>query len=70
MYNAIAANKRNTVLIMPVFVALITGIGYVVSLFFGDTSITWWVLGGVLIYARRSSYEQNHSSQTALVHEG
>ena len=51
MYNAIAANKRNTVLIMAVFVGLITGIGYVVSLFFGDTSITWWVLGGVLIYA-------------------
>jgi len=51
MYNAIAANKRNTVLIMAVFVGLITGIGWVVSAFFGDTSITWWVLGGALIYA-------------------
>ncbi len=51
MYNAIAANKRNTVLIMAVFVGLITGLGYIVSVFFGDTSITWWVLGGVLIYA-------------------
>lgn len=52
MYNAIAANKRNTVLIMAVFVGLITGLGYVVSIFFGgDGSVTWWVLGGALIYA-------------------
>lgn len=36
---------------MAVFVGLITGIGWVVSYFFGNTSITWWVLGGALIYA-------------------
>ena len=51
MYKAIATNKRNTVIIMAVFVGLITGIGWVVSYFFGNTSITWWVLGGALIYA-------------------
>ncbi len=51
MYNAIAANKRNTVLIMAVFVGLITGIGYVVSYFYGNTSITLWVLVGAFIYA-------------------
>lgn len=51
MYKAIAANKRNTVLIMAVFVAIITGIGWIVSYFFGDTSITLWVLIGALIYA-------------------
>lgn len=51
MYNAIAANKRNTVLIMAVFVGIITGIGWIVSQFYGDTSITFWVLGGALIYA-------------------
>lgn len=52
MYKAIAANKRNTVLIMAVFVGLITALGFVVSFLFGaDTSITWWVLGGALIYA-------------------
>ena len=33
------------------FVGLITAIGYVVSLFYGDTSITLWVLIGVTIYA-------------------
>lgn len=51
MYKAIASNKRNTVLIMAVFVGLITGIGWVVSYFFGDTSITLWVLIGAAIYA-------------------
>ncbi len=51
MYKAIAANKRNTVLIMAVFVGIITAIGWIVSQFYRDTSITLWVLGGALIYA-------------------
>ncbi len=51
MYKAIAANKRNTVLIMAVFVGLIAGIGYLVSLFYSEPSITIWVLVGALIYA-------------------
>lgn len=50
MYSAIAANKRNTVLIMAVFVGLVTAIGYLASLWFGDTSITLWVIIGALIY--------------------
>lgn len=51
MYKAIATNKRNTVLIMAVFVGLITAIGYLVSWFYGNTSITLWVLIGAAIYA-------------------
>lgn len=51
MYKAIAANKRNTVLIMAVFVGLITAMGWAVSYFFNDTYITLWVLIGALIYA-------------------
>ena len=51
MYNAIATNKRNTVLIMAVFVGIITAIGWVVSYFYGDTSITLWVLIGACVYA-------------------
>lgn len=51
MYQAIAHNKRNTVFIMAVFVALITGIGWIVSYYYGDTSITLWVLIGAFIYA-------------------
>jgi heat shock protein HtpX len=51
MYKAIASNKRNTVLIMAVFVGLITAMGWAVSYFFGDTYITLWVLIGALLYA-------------------
>ncbi|RWZ78911.1 MAG: protease [Candidatus Microsaccharimonas sossegonensis] len=51
MYSAIAANKRNTVLIMAVFVALISAIGYVVSLYFGNSSIVFWVIAGAALYA-------------------
>lgn len=51
MYRAIAANKRNTVLIMAVFVAIITGIGWAISSLYGEPSITVWVLVGVTIYA-------------------
>jgi len=51
MYKAIAANKRNTILIMAVFIGLIGAIGYVVSYFYGNTSITYWVLGIALVYA-------------------
>lgn len=51
MYQAIAKNKRNTVIIMAVFVGIITAIGWTVSYFYGNTSITWWVLAGAAIYA-------------------
>lgn len=51
MYRAIAANKRNTLLIMAVFVGLISAIGWLVSLYFGNTSITYWVIGGAFVYA-------------------
>ena len=51
MYKAIAANKRNTLLIMAVFVALIGAIGYVVSLYYGNFSIALWVIIGAAIYA-------------------
>lgn len=52
MYNAIAANKRNTVLVMAVFVGIIGAIGWVVSyLYGGNTSIFYITLGVAAIYA-------------------
>lgn len=51
MYGAIAANKRNTVFIMAIFIGIISGIGYLVSLMYGEPSITLWVLIGSSIYA-------------------
>ncbi|MDB5160327.1 MAG: htpX [Candidatus Saccharibacteria bacterium] len=51
MYKAIAANKRNTLLIMAVFVALITAIGWAISYFYGNRSVVYWVIGGAALYA-------------------
>src|SRR5438552_3706300 len=51
MYKAIAANKRNTVIIMAVFVLLIAGIGYVFSAYYGSTGIFWGTLIGASVYA-------------------
>ncbi len=51
MYGAIAANKRNTVLIMAAFIGLIGAIGYVVSLYYGQSSVTYWAIGGAGVYA-------------------
>lgn len=51
MYKAIAANKRNTVIIMAAFVGIITAIGWAISYANGSTWVTPWVLAGALIYA-------------------
>lgn len=51
MYKAIAANKRNTVIIMAVFVGLIGAIGWVLSYSYGDQSIAYWVIGVAGVYA-------------------
>ena len=51
MYKAIAANKRNTILIMAVFVGIISAIGWAVSYYYGNTSITYFVIGGAAVYA-------------------
>jgi heat shock protein HtpX len=51
MYSAIAANKRNTLLIMAVFVGIIGAIGWVVSMYYGNTNITYIVLAVALVYA-------------------
>jgi len=51
MYRAIAANKRNTVFIMMVFVLLVAVIAWAVSYYYGNTTISFWVIGVALIYA-------------------
>lgn len=50
MYKAIAANKRNTFLIMAVFIAMIAGIGYIFSAVYGSIGIFWGTLIGATIY--------------------
>lgn len=51
MYSAVAANKRNTVLIMIAFILIIAGLGWVFSVVYGSTGIFWGSLVGGGIYA-------------------
>lgn len=52
MYSAVAANKRNTVIIMAVFVGIIAALGWAVSEIYGwGTSTLPWIIGAALIYA-------------------
>jgi heat shock protein HtpX len=51
MYKAIAANKRNTFIIMAVFVAIIGIIGWAVSYVYGNRSISYIVVVIAAIYA-------------------
>lgn len=50
MYSAIAANKRNTLLIMAIFIVMIAGIGYVFSEIYGSIGIFWGTLIGAGVY--------------------
>lgn len=51
MYSAISANKRNTLLIMALFVGIIGAIGWAVGYIYGDISIAYGVFVVALIYA-------------------
>ncbi len=69
MYSDIAANKRKTVIIMVLFVALIVTLGWLFSEIYGGgaPSITIGVLIGALIYTLVSYYS---SSKLALAVNG
>lgn len=51
MYGAIAANKRNTWLIIMIFIVIIAGLGWVMSGLYGSTGIFWGTLVGAGVYA-------------------
>ena len=53
MYSAIAANKRNTIVILIVFLVLLGGLGWLIALFMGDGSwtITIMTIIGAGLYA-------------------
>lgn len=51
MYSAIAKNKRNTFLIILLFIVIITGLGWIFSEAYGSTGIFWGALIGSGIYA-------------------
>jgi heat shock protein HtpX len=51
MYNAISANKRNTILIMAVFVGIVAAVGWALSAVYGNTHIVPFVILGAGVYA-------------------
>lgn len=51
MYSAISANKRNTILIMALFIGLIGAIGWAIGYAYGNLSITIGVVVVAVIYA-------------------
>jgi len=51
MYKAIEANKRNTIIIMTVFVALIGAIGWLLYAMYGDGNIVYVMFAVAIIYA-------------------
>lgn len=51
MYKAIAANKRNTIIIMAVFIALIAGIGWFIAYLYDDYFIITYTLIIATVYA-------------------
>jgi heat shock protein HtpX len=51
MYSAISANKRNTVVIMAVFLLIIGGLGWLAGEAYHDRAITWFVASIAAVYA-------------------
>lgn len=51
MYSAIAANKRNTYIIIACFIALVWGLSYLFSIYYGSNGIMWGSLAVATIYA-------------------
>ena len=65
MYRAIAANKRNTWVIMVFFVAIIAGLCYVFDLYFsgGGTGVVFYgVVIGALIYVAIQYYSAGNQA--------
>jgi heat shock protein HtpX len=59
MYNQIAGNKRKTFFLMIVFVLFIGLFGWFFALYWGDPSITKYVLVGALVYVIISYYSSS-----------
>lgn len=51
MYSSIAANKRNTVIIMAVFIGLIGAVGWAVGYMYNDIAISYGIIAVAAVYA-------------------
>ena len=67
MYSSISTNKRNTILIFALFIAIIGGIGLIFAYGYRDSSIFWTTLTLAAIYA---IVEYTMSSKIAIKMSG
>lgn len=67
MYKEIAANKRKTVLLMLLFVALVAGLAWLFAVYVGEPLLTPYVLIGAAVYALISYFA---GSRMALAFNG
>lgn len=67
MYSAIRANKRNTILIMAIFLAIIGGLAWVAGYYYGDYSLTAIIIGIAIVYA---TFEYFAASRMAIEMSG
>lgn len=67
MYSQIASNKRKTVFMMAVFVALVAGLGWLFGEYAGSPAITPYVLIGACVYSAISYFA---GSRVALAMNG
>jgi|SRR5690625_2118124 len=67
MYSAIAKNKRNTILIMVLFLIIISGLGWVASYLYGNWTI---VIVTVVIAAAYALFQYFNASRQAVAMSG
>lgn len=60
MYKAISQNKRNTVIIMTIFILIIGGLGWIASSIYRDPMITYFVIGFAVTYALIQFFVASH----------
>jgi heat shock protein HtpX len=60
MYRAVAANKRNTVFMVILFVLIIGGLGALAAYIYRDWTIVAWVVGAALAYALIEYFVASH----------
>ncbi len=57
MYNEITANKRRSVVLAMLFIAILIGLGYVIGLAQGDTTYSYvWLAVGISLFSTGISY--------------
>lgn len=64
MYSAVAANKRKTLLMIALFVALIAGLGWLFGQLYGQPAVTPYVLAGALVYVLISYFASSRLAMT------